>query len=112
MPYAAPHVYPAPGCQRVAPRGKRCAPHQAAADAARREHDAFYYSPAWRALRAHHLSVFPRCDKCGGPARVVDHVVPRRVAPSRSLDPSNLRSLCWSCHSSKTAQGDGGWGRT
>jgi 5-methylcytosine-specific restriction protein A len=110
VPYAAPHVCPAPGCSRIAPRGKRCEQHAARQAAERRAHDAFYYSPAWRALRAAHLMANPRCTHCGGPGHVVDHVVPRRQAPGRALDPSNLSTCCASCHSTKTARTDGGWG--
>ncbi len=33
---------------------------------------------------------------------MVDHIVPVRVAPERRLDPTNLQSLCWPHHNSKT----------
>jgi 5-methylcytosine-specific restriction endonuclease McrA len=65
------------------------------------------YDPAWSALRAQHLAVEPNCRKCAlrgveTSARIVDHVVPVRVAPERRLDPTNLQSLCWPCHNAKT----------
>lgn len=110
MPYASPHVCPAPGCRRLAPRGQRCEQHQAAMDQAREVAQGFYHTPAWRRLRAAHLRAFPTCVACGGPARVVDHVVSRSQAPDRALDPSNLRSMCNPCHSSRTASTDGRWG--
>jgi len=112
VPYASPHVCPAPGCRRLAPRGRRCAQHQVALDQARSTAQAFYHLPAWRRLRAAHLAAFPDCVSCGGRARVVDHVTSRHQAPDRALDPSNLRSMCNPCHSSRTALTDGGWGRS
>lgn len=53
----------------------------------------------WRRLRAAHLREHPNCRRCGAPAREVDHIVPRSVAPERRLDPTNLQSLCTPCHS-------------
>lgn len=111
MPFASPHVCPAPGCTRVAPRGKRCPEHQQRQDTERRAGHAFYEAPPWRRLRAAHLAAFPQCVTCGAPARVVDHIATRRAAPGRSLDPSNLRSMCSPCHSRATVQTDGGFGQ-
>lgn len=110
MPYASPHVCPAPGCRRIAPRGRRCEQHQVAMDRRRAVEHRFYESPPWRRLRAGILAASPLCVLCGSPARVVDHIVPRRQAPERSLDPTNCRALCWSCHSRATVQSDGGFG--
>lgn len=53
----------------------------------------------WRKLRAEHLRHHPWCCRCGERAEEVDHIVPRSIAPERRLDPSNLQSLCKSCHS-------------
>jgi 5-methylcytosine-specific restriction endonuclease McrA len=53
----------------------------------------------WRRLRAEHLKAHPFCIRCGAPAREVDHIIPRAVAPERRLDPTNLASMCRSCHS-------------
>ena len=72
----------------------------------------FYRSAEWRAVRAAVLHrdgyrcATPRCDRR---ASHVDHI----LAVSRgggALDPANLRSLCASCHSRKTATADGGFG--
>jgi 5-methylcytosine-specific restriction endonuclease McrA len=53
----------------------------------------------WRKLRAAHLAKHPWCRRCGAKAIEVDHIEPRRLAPERRLDPTNLQSLCKSCHS-------------
>jgi 5-methylcytosine-specific restriction protein A len=41
------------------------------------------------------------CQLCGAPANTVDHIV--RVVDGGTDDPSNLRALCRSCNSSRTA---------
>lgn len=74
------------------------------------------YDADWRRLREAHLSVFPLCAVCREtetiePATDVDHIQPTSIAPHRRLDPSNLVSLCHSCHSRKTAMEDGGFRR-
>jgi 5-methylcytosine-specific restriction endonuclease McrA len=53
----------------------------------------------WRKLRAAHLEKHPWCRRCGAKATEVDHIVPRRLAPERRLDPTNLQSICRTCHS-------------
>jgi 5-methylcytosine-specific restriction endonuclease McrA len=62
----------------------------------------FYKTREWRALQKTFIKQFPTCVFCGKPAKQVDHIVPIRKDWSRRLDPSNLRPLCWSCHSSHT----------
>jgi 5-methylcytosine-specific restriction protein A len=59
------------------------------------------YDGAWRKLRAWFIAENPRCG-CGAPATDVDHIVSVKSDPSRRLDPSNLRSMCHSCHSRRT----------
>ena len=63
--------------------------------------------PEWRALRAAHLAEEPMCRMCARigvdrPAQMVDHIEAVREAPERRLDPTNLQSLCWPHHNSKT----------
>ena len=41
------------------------------------------------------------------PAREVDHIIPIVERPDLRLDPSNLRPLCTSCHSARTATEQG-----
>jgi 5-methylcytosine-specific restriction endonuclease McrA len=66
-------------------------------------HDPFYDTQAWRNLRqAVKLRDGWRCTNCGRQAALldVDHIVPigRGGAP---LDPTNLRTLCRTCHNRK-----------
>jgi hypothetical protein len=65
--------------------------------------DKFYYSGRWRRMRKLILMRDGfRCTACGrsvrgkGAARV-DHIAPRREAPMRAFDPTNLRTLCPVC---------------
>jgi 5-methylcytosine-specific restriction protein A len=65
------------------------------------------YDRAWQRLRRSFLHANPLCLFCDQAGRVkaaevVDHIEPIRVAPSRRLDPTNLRSLCKSCHDRRT----------
>jgi 5-methylcytosine-specific restriction endonuclease McrA len=53
---------------------------------------------AWTNLRRRWLMHHPHCARCGVPGEEVHHIVPRAVAPMRTLDPSNLETLCKACH--------------
>jgi 5-methylcytosine-specific restriction protein A len=71
--------------------------------------DKRYDSPQWRALRAAQLAKEPCCqgEACAGQGRttaatVADHVQPVRLGGA-FFDASNLQSLCYSCHQSKSA---------
>lgn len=75
--------------------------------------DPFYKSPEWAEVRRVVLARDRgECSICGapGPGLHVDHIVSRRRRPDLALDPRNLRALCHSCHSSKSARSDGGFG--
>ena len=66
------------------------------------------YDRDWRKLRHAHLASNPLCVTCKAKGLIVgatevDHITPVRQAPERRLDPSNIQSLCRSCHSRKTA---------
>ncbi len=68
-------------------------------------------SKEWRAIREQQLRRQPLCEDCLDEGRTeaadtVDH----RDGNSWNNATSNLRSLCRSCHSSKTARHDGGFG--
>lgn len=68
-------------------------------------------SSAWRVIRSIQLTREPLCRACAQRGRAtvasdVDHIDSRNT----SCDQSNLQSLCHSCHSSKTAREDGGFG--
>lgn len=78
--------------------------------------DSFYRTPKWRAWRDAIILRRGRvCQQCGAdlswPQKAhVDHVKSRKQYPELAFDPSNVRVLCTSCHSSKTAREDGGFG--
>jgi len=68
---------------------------------------AFYGKSRWRRLRRRYLARHPLCQRCSTDqspvlAEHVDHIEPRRQRPDLSLQWSNLRSLCVSCHSTVT----------
>lgn len=78
------------------------------ADKAQSALDAFYSTPAWRKLSKAHRAHEPLCRHCAKagritPAAVVDHIIERRDGGA-NYDPSNLQSLCHSCHNIKTQQ--------
>ncbi len=52
----------------------------------------------WRRLRRQWLMQHPACALCALPAEEVHHVQPRCEAQNRTLDPTNLMSLCRHCH--------------
>ncbi|MGY8604779.1 HNH endonuclease signature motif containing protein [Gluconobacter cerinus] len=95
------------------PKGWR--PHEAK----RRDYDAARgtarqrgYDSAWQRVRAAHLARHPKCcvPGCQTPhdRLNVDHIVSVRECPSRRLDPTNLRTMCQSHHSSRTSR-DHSW---
>jgi 5-methylcytosine-specific restriction endonuclease McrA len=72
------------------------------------------YGACWRKLRkmiaAERPAICVRCGHAGASATMhLDHVVP--LARGGTNDPDNLQWLCGSCHSKKTANADGGFGR-
>lgn len=72
------------------------------------------YGYRWRKLRDVVLRREPLCRECAAvgitrPAEDIDHVRSKADGGDDSLD--NLRPLCHSCHSRKTAREDGGLGR-
>jgi len=70
------------------------------------------YDRTWQKMRGMQLRREPFCqaDGCFEQAEEVDHIVPLNRGGKR-LDSANLQSLCKSCHSRKTANEDGGFGR-
>ncbi|MFI3167112.1 MAG: HNH endonuclease [Bacillota bacterium] len=75
----------------------------------------FYQSKEWLALRKVKLASQPMCEEClrNGKyvkAKMVDHIKPIRQGGAM-LDIVNLQSLCWSCHSRKSAEEGSRWGK-
>ncbi|MBS3962439.1 MAG: AAA family ATPase [Sandarakinorhabdus sp.] len=69
-----------------------------------------YSTAQWQRLRLLKLQSEPLCQECRSfgrivVARVVDHVVPVKHGGAAFPALSGLRSLCWRCHSAKTARG-------
>ena len=68
----------------------------------------FYHSKQWRALRGWYIKQNPLCEQCNRDNKVkagdcVDHIRPITKGGS-SICPSNLQTLCNSCHAKKSAQ--------
>jgi 5-methylcytosine-specific restriction protein A len=83
----------------------------------RREALAFYNGSTWRKFRKWFLRdpdhVF--CLDCKEAGRMtvatdLDHIQSRKEHPELALEPSNIRPLCKSCHSTRTAKATG-WGK-
>ncbi len=75
----------------------------------------FYCSAEWKYARKMKLHRNPLCQECERnglltKATMVDHIKPIKQGGS-ALDMNNLQSLCWSCHSRKSAQEGSRWGR-
>jgi 5-methylcytosine-specific restriction enzyme A len=71
----------------------------------------FYDSKEWHKLRGKILRAFPLCQAlgCSEPSKRVDHIKAIRDGGA-PLEAANLQALCVSCHNSKTARNDGGFG--
>jgi 5-methylcytosine-specific restriction protein A len=115
MPTAPLKPCPEPRCNQLVKSG-RCAAHDLKrrhyAQHSRGTSAAQGYGPAWRRLRVAILQRDPICrdaSGCGRPSTDVDHIVARKHGGTD--DASNLRGLCKSHHSRKTAMQDGRWGR-
>lgn len=72
-------------------------------NASRPARHGFYSTPEWRRLRDWYRARHPLCEECQRQGRVTAaELVHHRVEISEGgapLDPENLESLCWSCHS-------------
>lgn len=101
-----------PRCPGRATDGSRCPRHAEVQARARRAWEQRTYDADWRRLSARILRERPRCEEpgCTSRSQQVDHVESVRRAPSRRLDPTNLRALCRVHHGMKTATHDGGFG--
>ena len=69
------------------------------------------YDADWRRFRKQVLIERPLCEDCHAAGRVkaaceVHHIVKLRTDPSLRLEPSNVMSLCKSCHSKRTYRGE------
>ena len=56
-------------------------------------------SPSWRKVRSEHIKQQPFCQACGSKNKLeVHHIEPYNINPDRELDPTNLITLCKTCH--------------
>jgi 5-methylcytosine-specific restriction enzyme A len=64
-----------------------------------------YKTRRWQALRLSMLRKFPVCSRCKvKQANVVHHIQEARKFPQLAWEPSNLETLCSSCHNSESAR--------
>lgn len=106
------------GCSALGVQSGYCLAHRPSAKpvmtAEARARKRLYDTAHWKRVRQAKLFQQPLCEECLKrdelvAADHVDHIV--AVADGGSFDDeANLRSLCRSCHSSKTARQDGGFG--
>lgn len=76
------------------------------------KYSAWYAKPVWRkGLRVLVLARDPICKICNRYASTIaDHIKPHRGNWELFTDLNNLQGLCKSCHDTKTATEDGGFG--
>lgn len=110
-----------PGCGALVHGGSYCDLHLKVARARyertqrNKAWQALYKSARWIKARISWLAKHPLCaehEKRGEvvAATEVDHIVPHRGCTRLFWDSSNWQSLCKSCHSTKTARENGGFG--
>lgn len=73
------------------------------------------YDRQWNRISQRWRAQHPFCEECRRMGRLtlaecVDHIIPHKGDASLLYDLNNLQSLCWKCHSRKTAREDGGFG--
>ena len=109
-----------PGCHELVDKPGKCEKHRRQVV---RDKDIWRDSPSkrgygsrWRKARERYLRANPLCVKCLNQgdvvaANVVDHIVAHKGNDALMWDESNYQALCKTCHDSKTATEDGGFGR-
>lgn len=101
-----------PGCPALT-EGRFCPDHRQAPPDKRPSAHRRGYDAQWRKTRAQFLKTHPTCQDASGclkPATDVDHIDGLGPNGPRGYDWSNLRSLCHSHHSQRTARDQpGGW---
>jgi len=111
------------GCQRTIDQPSYCELHKKIAElreASRKnnyksEHSSLY-NWDWRKYRARYIKENPLCVHCLAkgkltPTQEIDHIKPHQGDKNLFWLEDNLQALCKSCHSTKTALEDGGFGK-
>ena len=107
MPYKSLKPCSYPLCPELIPKGRMyCYKHKEKKP--KREYTGVY-KRGWPALRSLYLKHTPLCEDCKEKGIVeaateVHHKIPIEVWQEGRLEWDNLRSLCKSCHSKKTAK--------
>lgn len=106
------------GCQNIAVKGKRrCGECETARNAQQAAADGrAFYNYRWQRASKFFLKLNPVCVRCDADgvltaASVTDHVVPHKGDKKLFWNKGNWQALCVTCHNSKTATEDGGFGR-
>jgi 5-methylcytosine-specific restriction enzyme A len=110
-----------PGCPRLVDGGSYCEEHQKEITKQYNTYERdkvsqrFYQSEEWKLVRKRKLQLNPLCEECLRQgkltkATMVDHIKPIKEGGA-PLDLANLQSLCWSCHSRKSAEEGSRWGK-
>ena len=111
MPYKPPHRCNYPGCPERISDGRYCMKHKKARLKIRDQNrpNAYRrgYDKRWYKIRAIQLAKYPTCKDCEEynlitVASEVHHIVP--IIGGGTHAPSNLMSLCKSCHSKRTGR--------
>ena len=103
-----------PGCPELT-EARLCSQHeaerQAGIDAKRPGPAARGYDSRWQSVSRRYLRSHPYCEEpgCGKRSTEVDHI--DGAGPFGDNSDQNLKALCHSCHSRKTARQDHGFGR-
>jgi len=109
-----------PGCPNLV-EGQYCEEHKKLVDEQYNKYGrddfskSFYKGEMWLLVKKKHLDKSPFCVEClkngvRKKARIVDHIIPMKEGGA-AYDESNLQSLCWECHSRKSAKEGSRWGR-
>ena len=109
-----------PGCLKLV-NGQYCEEHKKLTDQQYNRYSrdsfskSFYKTPEWLFTRRRQLSIQPFCEEClkegkAAKATMVDHIVPIKQGGDKFAC-NNLQSLCWSCHSRKSAKEGSRWGK-
>lgn len=71
------------------------------------EANAFYQSRQWKRMRyyidARDMNICQVCGNVLDDRKIIDHIVPLKVANDKRLDDDNLWTLCYRCHNIKTS---------